>query len=236
MVGGSMAEKLIVDIPMNSRGSSVTDNVYAVIKKNILQWKLTPGQRLSEKEISEYLEVSRTPVRESFIRLNSESLLEILPQRGSFISKIDLSDVEEGLFIRRSLEISVASLAVEVLKEDSIRALKENLYNLNTANINRDPVEFHMYDEEFHKSIFLACGKEKTWNVMQGANTQYNRLRMLTLIDIDKFDSIHIEHENIVKAISSGNAADVIKAVNEHLEHLYIEEEVLKKKYPDYFI
>jgi len=232
----SLSEKLIVDIPMNSRGSSVTDNVYAVIRKNILQWKLKPGQRLSEKEISEYLEVSRTPVRESFIRLNSESLIDILPQRGSFISKIDLNDVEEGLFIRRSLETAVAELAVEILKEDAIKILEENLISQNTAITNKDPVEFHKFDEAFHRSIFMACGKEKTWNVMQSANTQYNRIRMLTLIDIDKFDSIHIEHENIVKAICSGSTAGVMKAVNEHLEHLYIEEEVLKKKYPEYFI
>ena len=231
-----MTEKLIVDIPMNSRGVSVAENVYAVIKKNILQWKLKPGQRLSEKEISEYLEVSRTPVRESFIRLNNESLLDILPQRGSFVSRINLNDVEEGLFIRRSLELSVAALAVEMLDGESVRTLEENLVNQKTAIAERDPVEFQRFDEEFHRTIFEACGKKKTWNIMQSANTQYNRLRMLTLIDIDKFDSIHAEHNRIFEAARSGLTGDLIDAMNEHLEHLYIEEEVLKKKYKDYFL
>ncbi len=231
-----MTENLIVDIPMNSRGVSVAENVYAVIKKNILLWKLKPGQRLSEKEISEYLAVSRTPVRESFIRLNSESLLDILPQRGSFVSRIDLRDVEEGLFIRRSLELAVAELALNELHEEVIGVLEENLNRQKGAINEKNPLEFQKFDEEFHRTIFTACGKERTWNVMQNANTQYNRLRMLTLLEIDKYESIQTEHSNIVKAIIAGTREDLVKATKEHLEHLYIEEEVLKKKYKDYFL
>ena len=84
--------------------ASVGEYVYAEIRRQIINWKLKPGQRISEAEMSKILEVSRTPVREGFIRLKNEGLVKILSQRGTIISKIDLKKVTEGIFIRTCLK------------------------------------------------------------------------------------------------------------------------------------
>lgn len=230
-----MKELMISDNILNRRGYSVTENVYRVIKDNILEWNLKPGQRISEKEIADTLEVSRTPVRESFIRLAGESLLEILPQRGTFISKIDLKEVNEGLFIRRSLELSVLRLAVDILKKEDLESCYHFLELQEKALEKKDPREFIHYDSEFHKSIYSLCDRELTWTVMQNANHQYNRLRMLTLMDIDKYSSILKEHKAILDALEQGKLSLVIEMGISHLEKLFIEESQLENKYREYF-
>ncbi len=89
---------------------SVGEYVYNTIKKNIINLNIKPGDRISEKEIADMLNLSRTPVREAFIKLSKEGVVNVLPQRGTYISRIDLKQVEEARFIRASLEKAVMGL------------------------------------------------------------------------------------------------------------------------------
>lgn len=82
------------------RRDTITSHVYNMIRESIMTLSLKPGQMLSEKEYSLELGVSRTPVRESFIRLDREELLHIYPQRGTFVSKIRLDRIREERFLR----------------------------------------------------------------------------------------------------------------------------------------
>ena len=79
--------------------------------------RLTPGTAVSEQEVSSYLDISRTPVREAFIHLSQDGLVEILPQRGTFISKIDTALIEENRFMRLTLERAVIRLACQDLPD-----------------------------------------------------------------------------------------------------------------------
>ncbi|MCY9421621.1 GntR family transcriptional regulator, partial [Bacillus paralicheniformis] len=69
---------------------SVRDQIYQMLKEEIMKFRLVPGELISEKEISERYEVSRTPVREAFLQLSREGLLEVYPQKGTRVSLIDL--------------------------------------------------------------------------------------------------------------------------------------------------
>ena len=71
-----------------ARTASAT--VYDILQRNIMNLTLIPGTPMSEKDISEKMSVSRTPVREAFIRLSKEALVSIIPQKGSFVSRISL--------------------------------------------------------------------------------------------------------------------------------------------------
>lgn len=215
---------------------SVSENIYSIIKKNINNWNLKPMQRISEKEMSESLKVSRTPVRESFIRLSEEGFLDILSQRGTFVSKINLKDVEEGLFIRTNLEVAVLKLALHVLTDKNIEMLKRCILKQENAIINKDYVEFLVYDELFHSEIFTGCGMFKTWRVIKSSTVQYSRLRMLTIISIDKYKTLINEHRQILKCIVNRDEDAVDSVIRKHVEQLFFEETVLREKYPDYFI
>lgn len=225
-----------IGIDINNSRYSVTENIYYILKNNIINWNLKPGQRISEKEMSDILNVSRTPVRESFITLSKEGLLEILPQRGTFISRVDLGEVEEGMFIRKNLEIPVIQQAIHEFPKKYINTL-EDLLDKQAESISEDNCkEFIKYDEKFHRIIFKGCNKEKTWEVIQAANTQYNRVRMLTLIDINKSEILVQEHKDILSAIKNKDMLLGEKMIKEHLEKLYVEKKILKSKYPEYFL
>ena len=83
---------------------SARDQVYYWLKEDIMKFRLIPGTHISEKEISGKYEVSRTPVREAFLQLAKEGLLEIYPQKGTRVSLIDLDLVEEARFMRENLD------------------------------------------------------------------------------------------------------------------------------------
>ena len=89
------------------RKKTTQNFVYEALRKSILTLNLLPGTAISENEISQRFEVSRTPVREAFIQLAKESLLKIIPQKETLVSYIDLQRVEQEHFLRRSLETSV---------------------------------------------------------------------------------------------------------------------------------
>ena len=90
---------------------STREYVCRLLRTNILHLNLLPGSSVAEKDIAEILAVSRTPVREAFIKLAQEGVLEIIPQKGSYVSLIDPEQVEEMKFCRSSLEKEVIKLA-----------------------------------------------------------------------------------------------------------------------------
>lgn len=229
-------ENLIVDEAFLNCRKTVVDSVYDLIKKNILNWNLKPGQRISEKNVSAYLNVSKTPVRESFIRLGKEKLIDILPQRGTYVSKIDLKDVEEGLFIRKSLELSVINLAIDFLTDDTFNEMRELLDLQRKSITNRNYIDFLEHDDNFHSQIFKGAHKERTLIIMNEANAQYKRVRMLTLIDIDKYESLILEHSELLTALENKNIYEARRIMEEHLSKISFEENILKSKYPNYFL
>ena len=96
---------------------TVREYAYRVLYENIMSLKLPPGTAMSEQELSGILNVSRTPVREAFIRLSQKGLLEILPQRGTFVSKIHTEQLAEFRFFRVTLERAIIELACQAFPE-----------------------------------------------------------------------------------------------------------------------
>ena len=149
------------------RNFSTRDHVYETLKENIIRLNLKPGQSVSEKEISEMLNVSRTPVREAFVKLAQEELLEVYPQRGTFISLIDLDHVEEVRFIRELLERASAKLAAENPQNVDLVSLKENLQRQRFCIDEKNYEKLFELDEELIKQeypctddeAFIASGK-----------------------------------------------------------------------------
>ena len=85
----------------------IAPQIYRELRQSIITMELKPGQRLSEKEISLRLEVSRQPVREAFIKLVDAGLVEVLPQRGTHVLKISARAVMNARFVREAVEVAV---------------------------------------------------------------------------------------------------------------------------------
>lgn len=106
----------------NSRSYAVRVLLY-----NIIHLELQPGAAVSENELSATLSLSRTPVREALIELNRIGLVEILPQRGSYISKIDYNIVEESRFLRLVTENAILKLLCDKIADADMDALDYNI-------------------------------------------------------------------------------------------------------------
>lgn len=106
---------------------STRDFVYESLKNRITELELKPGLKISEQEIASELNVSRTPVREAFLKLSQEDLLGIYPQIGTIVSLIDLELVEEARFVRENMEKAVVKEACQVFKQEQLFKLESNI-------------------------------------------------------------------------------------------------------------
>ncbi|MEK4523110.1 GntR family transcriptional regulator [Psychrobacillus sp. FSL W7-1493] len=226
---------LLADNFNKRKNVSTRDHVYETLKESIIKLDLKPGQSVSEKEISELLSVSRTPVREAFVKLAQEELLEVYPQRGTFISLIDLEHVEEVRFIRELLERASAKLAAERPENVDFVSLRENLQRQRYCIEEKNYTKLFELDEEFHYIISIGAEKPRIWSVLQNFNSHLNRIRMLSLAANYNWEQILSQHMVIANAIENGDPQLADEAMGEHLRKLRFELDSLKEEYPDYF-
>lgn len=220
---------------VHQRPGSAGNRVYAKLKQQIVSLELPPGTALSEKEMSLTFEVSRTPVRESFVRLAQEGLLLVLPQRGTLVSLIDSDLVQEAHFMREQLEKAIVRLACEHFPEEKLLDLEQNLAAQKQCIDQHDSKNMFELDEWFHRILFEGCRKQSTWNVIQQMNANLNRSRVLWLHSDPNWEHLYEQHRGIVNAIRSQDANSAEQIMRKHLSLSISSLMVLKEKYPDFF-
>ncbi|MFC4808064.1 GntR family transcriptional regulator [Paenibacillus sp. GCM10023250] len=226
--------RIQIDVPRDKRGL-IRDFVYATLKKNIMELRLEPGQFISEKELVEMLQVSRTPIREALVKLTQEELIETTPQKGSVISLIDLQHAEESRFVRKTLESAVVREACERLGKEQVLHL-QNLVSLQElCQSERNYGRLFELDEEFHQSIMIGCGRARTWGLIQQMATHDNRIRLLRLASDSDWKVILAQHQGIVRAIKDKDPDQAELMLRDHLELVVTEKENLKQKHAKYF-
>lgn len=214
---------------------SAREGVYAKLKEQILNLELPPGTALSEKESSLALGVSRTPVRESFVRLAQEGLVQVLPQRGTFVALIDPELAEEARFMREQLEAAVIRLACERFPADRLAELEDNL-DLQLKSIERaDDRKLFELDEAYHRILFEGCGKLNTWRAIGQMNVHLNRSRLLRLVSDRHWRHLYEQHAAIFAAVKAGEADLAERAMREHLRLGVRDLAHLREQYPQYF-
>ncbi|MCS7461509.1 GntR family transcriptional regulator [Paenibacillus doosanensis] len=223
-----------IDALRDKRGL-IRDFVYETLKKNIMELRLEPGRFISEKELVEMLQVSRTPIREALVKLTQEELIATTPQKGSIISLIDLQHAEESRFARKTLESAVVREACELLGKEQVLHL-QNLVSLQElCESEQNYGRLFELDEEFHKSIMIGCGRARTWGLIQQMATHDNRIRFLRLASDSDWQIILAQHRGIVRAIKEKDPDQAEKMLRDHLELVVIEKENLKQKYAKFF-
>ncbi len=194
-----------------------------VLRHNIINLNLKPGQLVSENEIAEALGVSRTPVREAFIELSRASLVEIYPQKGTYISPIDMDIVEETRFMRCAVEKAVVQLCCDVLSDTDIIFLENNL-TLQKACVSQKNYKYLLsLDDSFHEFLFTACGKKMTYNLIKSV-----------MAEMDMEVTVN-EHKEILQAIKNKDKELSAKLMEEHLTRVIFDMSYLKEKHPEYF-
>ncbi len=215
--------------------NTTSKTIYYKLREEIINLYLEPGTSISEKELSEKYSVSRTPVREALVRLAQEGLVQIYPQRGTIVSLIDLSAVEDGRFLREHLERAVVKEACKEFSQENILALEMNLKLQQMYIENHDDKKLFEADEEFHKIIFEGSNKKRIWNSINDGSTEFQRIRMLRLAANSSWDDILEQHKEICDAIKNKDPQKAEEYMEEHLNMVTFDKNTVREIYPNYF-
>ncbi len=221
---------------MKESESSVQGAVYTALRNNIMTLQLKPGTTMSTQEIAQKLNVSRTPVREAFIRLQRDGLVDIYPQKETVVSRIDFAKVEQERFVRESLECANIDLLIERCSRDDIKKLELNLEQQQATVSNCDYNALHRLDNIFHEYLFRTTGQLFAWTVIENTSNHYARIRMMTVWDKDIMQEIVLQHQKILAAVQDGSADYAKIYIKTHLHQLEDQLQQLLKDYPDYFV
>jgi len=207
--------------------------VYTILRKNIINLHLEPGLSLSESMIAKRLDTSRTPVRESFIKLAEDGLIEVYSQRGSRISLIDIDQAEQARFARRVLEKAIISEACGSFLEECLFDLKANLEMQKFCMRERSYERMLELDNDFHRIVYRGCRKEGLWDHQSKIDYNHDRLRAIRLLSPFPWDEVIDDHDRILGLIRNGDPSGVDAAVDKHLTRSLFDKLVVK--YPHYF-
>ena len=223
---------------MLQRGIRKTSSqlIYESIKDDIIFLRMKPGEEISIQALSEKLEVSRSPIRDALMKLQSEALVDMLPQRGCWVSKIDLDRVKEERLLRVALERSVLESFNTPIKESEIAKLEYFLALQKEAVEEGNSMAFYSADYCMHAVYFEVAGLTRFWELLMKETGNYRRIRLLSF-DAEGVARKNIEqHQALVAALAKGDFADASKIISEHLAKLSFEKDAIVKEHPDYFV
>jgi len=211
-----------------------SDRVYEAVFAAIRDLRLLPGTLVSETELAKQLQVSRTPVREAIARLVSADLMRVLPQIGTLVSPISMSDVEEARFVRENLEVAVVDLVCSDPSRD-VAGLHEHIAAQEAARARGNIDEFFAHDEAMHVELFTMSGYPGAWQAVQRKKVQLDRLRRLSLPEDATIAELIEEHRSIVAAVAAGDDALAREHVRAHARRASRFAPALRHAHPGYF-
>ena len=200
---------------------SLRGRVFHKIRDDILNGKYKEHEELKEVAIGNELGVSRTPVREALRQLELEGLVQIIPNRGAFVTGIQPSDVHDIYMIRSRLEGLCARWATERITPEQMEALEENIY-LADFHVQRGHLEqMTELDNQFHRILYNACGSKMLEHLLIDYHQYVVRIRKATLSTLERSAASTEEHRGIMNAIKDGNADLAEKIAGEHMQNAY---------------
>ena len=215
--------------------SSVQEMVYRTLRDKIVSMELEPGTIISTQEIADSMSVSRTPVREAFIRLQREELLDVAPQRSTMVSKINMDRVYQERFIREALEIEAMQKFVEVATAESLNRMRRNIEKQYAAIAEQRYIDFLELDNAFHQAAFTETHEDLGRSIVQQMNGHYDRIRLISAWEGQIVSAAMQEHERYVDYIERKDTARARKLLRTHLQALRVQEEILLTNWSEYF-
>ena len=205
--------------PTLKRGAliSLKEKAYTEIRRRILSGELSVDAPLSEYQLADELELSRTPVREAVKRLEREGLVQSIPNRGTFVAELRARDISEIYQVREQLESFAARIAAETMSDESIKKLEEEISMLNTLASEGQLNEVVNSDIRLHKQIIASTQNSRLIELLGMLDDQMHRVRALFPQSSQWLESTLADHANIVNAIKAHDGQAAEKAMKTHL-------------------
>lgn len=202
------------------RGGTVSDQVYDALRHAIVTVRILPDTSISENRICRSLGVSRTPVRSAIVRLAEDGLIDVYPQKGSFVAPIRLAAIAESRFIRRVLEVAVLRDAGTVwtpaYSADARAAIAEQARAIAAG----ESEAFFTADAAFHHIFSLAAGHAGAWATITQANSRLGRFHRL-FGNKDRLPVVLQEHSGVIDALDAGDIDLAAQRLEEHIDKVF---------------
>lgn len=227
---------------MNSKyDQTAGSRIYETIRSRIEDLYYEPGSELSITELTQDLGVSRSPVRDALLRLERDKLIDIYPQRGTWVSRLDVKNIMQERFLRLSVEENVFRVCIENVLENEERKirfssqLRANLVQQSACLSINDIRAFIDLDVDFHRNFYIEIGFERIYKVIEAHTGNERRIRILNNMNHDAAQAVYEEHLAMTQAIEDERGDEVLVILSHHFSKLNDEVEELVRLYPAYF-
>ena len=200
---------------------SLRGRVFQKLREDILSGKYKEHEELKEVAIGEELGVSRTPVREAFRQLELEGLIQIVPNRGAYVTGITAKDVKDIYMIRSLLEGLCARLATEKIAKEQLEEMEENVYLADFHASKGHLDQMAELDNRFHDILYEACDSKMLEHTLRDYHQYVLRVRQKTLATNTRGRASNDEHRQIMEAIKDKDAGRAEQLANRHILNAY---------------
>jgi GntR family transcriptional regulator, rspAB operon transcriptional repressor len=215
------------------RGSTL-EQVEQSLRTAVLSLDFAPGEFIDKRAVCARLGVSMFPVSEALARLAVEGLVEVLPQRGTRVTRIRLPVIREFMLMRQALEELVAATAAHRLLPSALDVLRENLRAQEQAVARNDLLEFHNLDLAFHHTLVEALELPRVAAMIEVSRANIDRARRLLSSPRRHMDTL-MEHWEVLHALEARDAEAARRAMKTHLEAVMEELERVSGQNPEIF-
>ncbi|WP_319529493.1 GntR family transcriptional regulator [uncultured Cohaesibacter sp.] len=198
-----------------------SERVSSQLRQMIVSGQIALGEQLSENALAERLGVSRTPVREAFKRLESEELVEVRPQRGTFVFICDEEKAREMCEMRSILEIGAMQLAVAHDRAQLVKKLND-LIKAAEASLTKSPQAYQPFDIAFHAAIFELAQNRDLDKAYERISGRVSALRWRLVRTLEQVQDSHNVHIQIVDHLAAGRDEEAANLMRIHVDRTYL--------------
>lgn len=211
------------------------DDIFDLLRSEILSLKLRPGDKLSEVDMAARFGVSRQPVRDAFSRLANQDLLLIRPKRATVVKRFSTREINKSRFVRSAIEERVLRRAAEFCDLVGVARLDMALAEQEKALKSKDVAAFGQLDYAFHKTLCEIAQVDFAFDVIMAEKTKVDRLCALGLAKEDRMPELIADHYQIAKAVENHDADGAVDAGMKHLGRLDVTIKHISAQNADYF-
>lgn len=201
-----------------SNAFSLTDEIAEIIRERILKGEYKIGEKIKENQLATELRVSRTPIREAFKQLETEGLMEYVPNRGCFARGFTKRDIQDIYSVRKALEQLAVEWAVDRITDDEIETLKGQIDLMEFYTNRNDTKKVLELNNEFHQTIYGSTRSRFLSQILRSYQDYVNQARRTTLYGTKNLNCILEEHKGILAAIIDRDAKEAVARTGRHLD------------------
>lgn len=197
--------------------SSLADQAYDAIKKDILTCQLDPGSQIAQSQLVERYAFGITPIREALKRLGNEGFVRSIPRYGYVVCPITIKDIEDIYDVRLILETSAVEFAIRRASDEELAQLQESAYFTYTFKDRESYLKFLEHNSGFHASIALASGNLKLADMISRTLTEMTRIFNLGLDLKDSAAEMREEHIALANALAARDVKLAVQLINNQI-------------------